>query len=319
MPGMDFDGDGRDDIILQNSQTGLVSNWLGQADGSFFSNHAVALDPWGLGTFLGSGDFNSDGRTDTLWRTDSGEIYSSLTASEGAFYFYWSLGFVANLPVNSWYLAATGDFNGDGKGDLLWRDQSGTLSQWLGAGDGYGFTWNAAAAQQLPSDWYVAGTGDFNGDGHTDILWRSESSGALSQWLALDNGSFAWNAAAAHHLANEWYVAGTGDFNGDNRTDLIWRNGAGALSEWLAQTDGSFVWNPAVGYQMLTEWQIIGTGDYDADGSDDLLWRRDDGVVTNWLSKGNGDFVSNHDDAWYPLTVDWLIYPNLSGAGAWDY
>lgn len=319
MPGMDFNGDGRDDIILQNMQTGLVSNWLGQEDGSFFSNHAVALDPWALGTFLGSGDFNVDGRTDTIWRTDSGEIYTSLTALDGAFYFHWNLGFVANLPEASWYLAATGDFDGDGHGDLLWRNEAGTLSQWLGAGDGYGFTWNAAAAQQLAPDWYVVGAGDFNGDGHTDILWRSETSGALSEWLALDNGSFAWNAAATHYLPNEWYVAGMGDFNADGRTDLLWRNEVGALSEWLAQSNGSFAWNPAVGYQMPTEWQIIGTGDYNGDGSDDLLWRRDDGTVINWLSTTNGAFVSNHQYAWYPLAQDWLIYPNRDGAGAWDY
>lgn len=317
MPGMDFNGDGLDDVLLQNFQTGVVSNWLGQSDGSFFSNHAVAQDPWAIGAFVGWGDFNSDGLTDTLWRTASGELFSSVTFADGAFFFQWSLGFVTKLPT-TWYIAATGDFDGDGEDDILWRNETGALSEWLGVGNGYSFTWNAAAAQQLPPDWFVAGTGDFNRDGQTDILWRN-ASGALSEWLAQDNGSFAWNAAATQLLSTDWQLVGTGDFNGDSRTDLMWRNSAGALSEWLAQDNGSFAWNPAIGYQIPTDWQVAGTGDYNGDGRDDLLWRRSDGVVTNWLAQGNGDFVSNHDDAWYALSTDWTIHPNLSGAGAWDY
>ena len=37
----DFNGDGRDDLLLRH-QNGTVTNWLGQANGTFFSNHTLA-------------------------------------------------------------------------------------------------------------------------------------------------------------------------------------------------------------------------------------------------------------------------------------
>jgi hypothetical protein len=40
----DFNGDERDDVLLRHSN-GTVTDWLGQADGGFFSNHATATYP----------------------------------------------------------------------------------------------------------------------------------------------------------------------------------------------------------------------------------------------------------------------------------
>jgi hypothetical protein len=41
-----------------------------------------------------------------------------------------------------------------------------------------------------PSWWHVRGTGDYNGDGKSDILWHSEA-GGLSMWL-MDGGMMTW-------------------------------------------------------------------------------------------------------------------------------
>ena len=89
-----------------------------------------------------------------------------------------------------------------------------------------------------------------------------------------------------------------GDFNGNGRDDLMWRNEAGALSEWLTDEGGRFAWNPVVGYLLPTEWEVVATGDYNGDGRDDLLWRHSDGTVTNWLGQNDGDFFSNHALCW---------------------
>ncbi len=85
------------------------------------------------------------------------------------------------------------DFNGDGKSDILWRNDDGTLTDWLASSDGSGsFTsnWNASVAS-VSTSWHVAGTGDFNGDGHVDVLWRNDD-GTLTDWLEktqLERGS----------------------------------------------------------------------------------------------------------------------------------
>jgi FG-GAP repeat len=36
-----------------------------------------------------------------------------------------------------------------------------------------------------------------------------------------------------------WKIAGTGDFNGDSKADILWRNDSGATSIW--QMDGANV------------------------------------------------------------------------------
>ncbi|HEX7826399.1 MAG TPA: VCBS repeat-containing protein, partial [Mycobacterium sp.] len=124
-------------------------------------------------------------------------------------------GFVSNdanaftsVP-NAWKIAGTGDFNGDGRSDILWRNTAtGQLSDWLGKADG-GFTPNDANAfASVPLDWQIAGTGDFNGDGRSDIAWRNTASGAMSDWLGQANGGFSSNDANAFTagVPTSWHI-----------------------------------------------------------------------------------------------------------------
>jgi FG-GAP-like repeat len=72
----------------------------------------------------------------------------------------------------------------------------------------------------------VAGTGDFDGDGFGDILWR-DNLGNTSVWLM--NGSTVKSAGSLGNVPTTWTVAGTGDFNADGKADLLWRNSSGGL------------------------------------------------------------------------------------------
>ena len=57
--------------------------------------------------------------------------------------------------TTAWKVVATGDYNGDGRDDILWRHTDGTLSNWLGTATG-GFTPNDAnAAAPVPVSWEV--------------------------------------------------------------------------------------------------------------------------------------------------------------------
>ena len=80
--------------------------------------------------------------------------------------------------------AGTGDFNGDGRHDLLWRNTAATevpgiVVGWL-MNDG-----TIISTTVLGGDlsWAVNNTADVNGDGKTDILWREAASGGTVAWL----------------------------------------------------------------------------------------------------------------------------------------
>ena len=97
---------------------------------------------------------------------------------------------VGNVPPSVWSIVGIGDFNGDGKSDILWRDLSGNLAIWFLNG---AQVIGAAGIGNVPTSWMVAGTGDFNGDGKSDILWRDTTSGTVAIWLM--NGAQVTGAA----------------------------------------------------------------------------------------------------------------------------
>ena len=309
----DFDGDGRSDILWRH-EGGLLTDWLGTMTGGFqqnFANSAANVaTSWQV---VGTGDFNGDGQADILWRHDSGLISDWLGEEDGGF-----ADNFANAAANvatSWQVVGTGDFDNDGHDDILWRHDSGLITNWLGEDDG-GFGDNFAnAAANVATSWHVAGTGDFNGDGHDDILWRHDS-GLITNWLGEDDGGFADNFAnAAANVATSWQIVGTGDFNGDGEDDILWRHDSGLITNWLGEEDGGFTANNAHALsQVSLEWSVADIGDYNGDGHDDILWRHDSGLITNWLGTGNGGFAVNNGNALNSVPTDWNIQaPEIFG------
>ena len=101
------------------------------------------------------------------------------------------------------------------------------------------------------------GTGDFNGDGFSDVLWRNDN-GQLSEWLGSANGRLIDNGGVVNQVVpNAWKIAGTGDFNGDGRADIMWRNDSGLMSEWLGTANGGFTDNGGIVNQLVPNaWTI---------------------------------------------------------------
>ena len=251
----DFNGDDRDDMLLRHT-SGTLTNWLGNANGSFtdnWSNFAQALSTgWQV---VGVGDFNGDNRDDLLLRHTSGTLTTWLGNANGSFTDNWS-NFAQPLS-NEWQVVGVGDFNGGGRDDILLRHSSGTLTTWLGNANG-SFTDNwSNFAQALSNEWQVVGVGDFNGGGLDDILLR-HTSGTLTDWLGAANGGLTDNwSNFAQPLSSAWQVVGVGDFNGGGRDDILLRHTSGTLTDWLGAANGSFTDNWSNLAQPLpTTWQV---------------------------------------------------------------
>ena len=117
----------------------------------------------------------------------------------------------------------------------------------------------------------------------------------------------------------------TTDFNGDARSDLLWRNvSTGQTIAWLM---GDLTWpmssEIATEYAWLPTseqgWQVVGLGDLNADGNADLVWRNTTtGQNSAWLM--NGGAIANY--AWLPTVTDqaWVVngIGDLDGDGKAD-
>ena len=208
----------------------------------------------------GTGDFNGDGRADILWRNDNGRLSQWLGTANGGLSDNFAN--VNSFVPTSWKVAEVGDFNGDGRADVLWRNDSGQLSQWLGTASGALTDNGGVVGQFVPNAWKIQDAADFNGDGFADVLWRNDN-GQLSQWLGSASGRLIDNGAVVNQFVPlAWKIQGTGDFNGDGRADILWRNDNGQLSGWLGNANGGFTDNCAVVNQTVPNAWAIHIEDY---------------------------------------------------------
>lgn len=151
----------------------------------------------------------------------------------------------------------------------------------------------------------VQQAGDFNGDGYRDILWRNVD-GTTTDWLGTAAGGFTDNWTNAVVVVGlEWQVAAVGDFNGDSRSDILWRRGDGTLMMFNGKTDGGFTaaWSGV----LQPSWRIAGVGDFNADGRADLLLASGDSKLTLWLGTATGGLVDNSAISAAAAGSDWTV------------
>jgi FG-GAP-like repeat/FG-GAP repeat len=248
----DFNGDGKLDVAVTNSCTGIdqcsdgtagLSILLGNRDGTFQA--AKRYNFFGAIAYsLAVADFNGDGVPDlavtvqnncrgvtnchqsvvnTLFGNGDGTFRAGQTFVSGGYF-----------PI----AVATGDFNADGKPDLAVGSRCvtkldcshGIIRILLNNGDGsFRVKWPSA---QMPAGYLVntIAVGDFNRDGKADLAVTNTcfsaidcSTGGVSTLLGHGDGTFeaVQSHASGGVLANSLAVA---DFNGDGKTDLLVAN-----------------------------------------------------------------------------------------------
>nr|NUR37270.1 hypothetical protein [Sphingomonas sp.] len=303
----DANGDFRSDIILRDAASGWLTDWLGTETGALTNNGANASlffsADWKV---VGTGDYDGDNRYDLLLRNDAGWLTNWLGRANGGFANNGSSTSLYFTP--DWKVAGNGDFNGDGKADLLLRRDDGWLTNWLGNWQGAFDNNGANISLFFTTDWKIASTGDFNGDGYTDILLRRDD-GWVTNWLGNSSGGFTNNGAnTALFFTLDWKVVGTGDVNGDGKDDLILRRDDGWITDWLATDNGGFVNNGAnTALYLTTDWTISSIADFNGDGREDILLRHESGWLTDWLGTTTGSFANNGANFSTFIAPNWVV------------
>lgn len=168
----DFNGDGLADLAVTTSQG--ISILIANANGTFQPYSAILPGE----ILLTVGDFNGDGIPDLVFT--SGTPFVTVALGNGKGDFTPAASYQVPEAASSFSSPIVGDFNGDGKLDLAFSDQSGDVTTILfGNGDGtFGRTLEIATAQ-VPS--LVAA--DFNGDGALDLAMTDVTNQQLDVWL----------------------------------------------------------------------------------------------------------------------------------------
>ena len=251
-------------------------------------------------------DFNGDGRSDILWRNDNGAIFDFLGTANGGFSNNGDNSFV-NVTTTT-QIVSTGDFNGDGRSDILLRNSAGTIFDFLGTANGGVVNNGDNSSVTVGISTLVVGTGDFNGDGRDDILWR-DTSGNIFDFLGTASGGFVNNGDNSFvGVSNGTKVAGVGDFNGDGRDDILWRDASGTLFDFLGTANGGYVnngGNSSISVALST--QVVGVGDFNGDGLSDILFRDASGNIFDFLGTANGGFVNNGANSFASVGSTWQV------------
>jgi hypothetical protein len=289
----DFNGDGKQDLAVANSNT--VSILLGDGTGGFSAptdfagggnSHSVSSSV--------VGDFNGDGKQDLAVINYPNSLSILLGDGAGGFT-------TTNYAIGSYAVSiAVGDFNGDGKQDLAVANYGtgsdpNTVSILLGDGAG-GFS--ARTNFPVGSSPASVAVGDFNNDGKQDLAVANTGSNNVSILLGNGDGSFGAPTNFAVGGGSPLSVA-VGDFNGDGNQDLAVANSdTNTVSILLGDGMGGFSapTNFAVGMYAYA----VAVGDFNGDGKQDL-------AVVNYLISNTVSILLGDGKGGFSAPTDFAV------------
>jgi hypothetical protein len=215
----DFNKDGKPDLAIANTTAGTVSVLLGNGDGTFASpltNYVIGRSVLCVAAF----DFNRDGNLDLLATSaENGNISIFLGNGDGSF--GPANSYVATGVFNGGYdlvFAALGDFDGDGKIDIITANNAESSCTFL-KGDGTGL-FIVRATNNMGNAPNSVAVADFNGDGKLDFVTSNYAS-TSNLTLSLGNGAGSFAPATYLSLASGPSFVAAADFNGDGQADIV--------------------------------------------------------------------------------------------------
>ncbi len=203
----DLDGDGYADLVWRyvvsdSPDTGVSYIWFSSGRGlSQVRKRGGAPLNW---TLLGAFDLNDDGAADMIYVSPDNAI-RALMATPGRT----CANLTAGAVPSGFSALKLGDFSGRRKGDIVIRntatgevrllqlDAAGlSLPAYTGAPDDQNASCTSSALSVLQTSrsvgfsdptWKILASGDFNGDGISDIVWQ-QPDGSLAIWLMNPSG-----------------------------------------------------------------------------------------------------------------------------------
>ncbi|MFT3926383.1 MAG: FG-GAP-like repeat-containing protein [Myxococcales bacterium] len=290
----EFTGDGRTDLLCHDTVAGTRQVLWADKNDQFPSVSWNDTYVWCQAPkTLQLGDYNGDGRTDYLCHDGTTGNDSITYTNQWGYYLTPTAFTLTNCSGNGRYLADVGDFNGDGRTDLLCRWSDGTVltQQATTNGTFTGVSWVGTWAALCSSSGRLL-AGDVNRDGRDDLVCKETTSGTLRVGLASSTGTFSSisSTATLSFCTQPSSVMALADFDGDGRDDFYCRDihdnyGGPATTggHWiaLAQSDATFkgISRYWTSFNDATTTQVA-LGDFDRNGGTDLAFTTSAGALS---------------------------------------
>ena len=233
-------------------------------------------------------DLSGDGRSDVLGVVGAtGQLKLYPGTNLGAFQTPVVIGtgwgtFTGTIATTTW--------NADAVTDVLAQMPDGTIRLYPGTGSGrLGARTDIGRTMRFNA---LLGTGDFDGDGHKDLMGRV-ANGDLYLVRGNGNGGIVGQPTL---VGKDWgvftAVIGLDDFDGDGHPDVLARTRSGDLRLYPFTGHGSWGTYKKVGIGWAGMTSLTSPGDFTGDGHPDVLARMSDGTLRLYPGNGKGGWLT---------------------------
>lgn len=280
----DFNADGKIDIAAAYYSGGKVAVYFGNGAGEF---SAPAIYPVGSALFkLLTADINNDAKPDLIliFDTFTANRIVSVLLNNGSGAFAPAVDSTLPFDLNTIQVA---DFNGDGKGDLVYlTNDNGNSSLAVRFGDGLGHFPSASVYPAAAAYKFVIG--DFSGDGKPDVGVYATNSTTSKLIMYLNDGSGGLVTGMEFMVNSSTNVSLARDLNGDGKADIVgygFISGSGYAVVLLNNGSGGF---NRTDYPLPFPIGGVRAGDFNGDGKLDLIGNGFNTFDKSLVLYGNG-------------------------------